>query len=98
FPDVGRARVPTIASRVDLPEPFGPSTIDTRPASNFALTPTSARTGPKVFVTLFSSTLAVDAPDPALDTTAFCHGDDVRRQAHRAEPSRRIARPEGLDS
>jgi hypothetical protein len=31
---------------VDLPEPFGPRTMDTRPDSNVALTPTSARTGP----------------------------------------------------
>lgn len=57
-PDVGRASVPTIDSKVDFPDPFAPSTTDTRPASNTADTPgaRSARTaGGKVFVTPSSS-------------------------------------------
>src|SRR5258707_958083 len=45
-----------MARSVDLPEPFGPSTIVTRPASNVTDTPRSARTLPYVFVTERSTT------------------------------------------
>ena len=38
------ARVPTMASSVDFPEPLAPVTTDTLPALNRALTPRSART------------------------------------------------------
>ena len=54
-----RANVPTTESIVDFPDPFGPVTTDTAPGSNRALTPTSARTGPYVFVTDRSSTLTL---------------------------------------
>jgi len=61
----GRARVPTSASSVDLPDPFAPSTTDTFPGHNVRLTPTSARTGPNVFVTSTSVT-----PEEAGSTSA----------------------------
>src|SRR4051812_10797270 len=40
-----------MARSVDFPDPLGPATTDTRPPTNWAETPTSARTAPNVFVT-----------------------------------------------
>lgn len=43
---------------MDFPDPFAPSTTDTRPASKRRLTPIRARTAPYVLLTPCSSTPA----------------------------------------
>ena len=55
LPDVGRVSVPTIESSVDFPEPLGPWIVVSDPGANSHETPTSARTGPYIFVTFRTS-------------------------------------------
>ena len=82
----GRARERAEQSRasVDFPDPFGPRTTVTVPASKRALTPTSARTGPYVLVTARSSTR-----QPR--TSAECRGSALPPQLVSSPPTPRRA-------